>query len=83
MITIRGIDGDEILVSHVEVWYEDGIDWCADLMDENGDYIEATADYAATRQLSIARAKDMFPNTDIQVFSKGERRLLWTIKGIS
>jgi hypothetical protein len=81
MVTMQGIDGDEILVSHIEVWYEHGIDWCADMMDGNGDYIDATADYSPTRKLAIERSRILFPNIDIQVFSKGERNLLWTIQG--
>tara|TARA_R110002020_G_scaffold120129_8_gene273736 strand:- start:411 stop:671 length:261 start_codon:yes stop_codon:yes gene_type:complete len=80
--TIQNIDGDETQVSHIEVWFDYSYgDWCSDLIDENGYYIEATADYAATRQIAIARAKDMFPSIDIHVFGRIERNLLWIIGG--
>ena len=74
--------GDRYRVDHIEVWYEHGIDWCADAVDEKGDYIEGTADYSYTRKLAIERSLINFPNVDIQVFSKTYRRKLWTIKGV-
>ena len=82
---VEDIWGETYWIDHIEVWFDhiigvDG-DWCADAVDEKGDYIPQTAEWSATRKLAIERSLFNFPNVDIQVFSKTYRRKLWTIKG--
>jgi|TARA_R110002020_G_scaffold208789_1_gene414640 hypothetical protein len=66
------IDGDEMQVSHIDIWYDFNVkDWCSDVIDINGHYIDNTAEWSATRAYAIWRSK-MNTGVPIHVYVKGK-----------
>jgi hypothetical protein len=62
-------------VNHIEIYYHYEMkDWCGDAIDQNGDYIDNTAEWSATQKLAITRAQFNFPNVPLHVFQKGTEK---------